>query len=171
NARVVLEDRVYVGSNASILPDVRIGEGATIGANTMVAADVPAGATVVGVPGQVVVRTPQATTPKPVANVDSARCRIVEARMMEVLHAVLGHHDAHPTDHFFDVGGTSLLAIQLVESLRSQLGHDIPLQELYARGSIRDLAQSLCGDGSTGGARTGQHRGEARRRLAVRFRG
>jgi len=52
NARVELGDGVYVGTNASILPDLKIGPSATIGANSAVVQDIPAGATVMGVPAQ-----------------------------------------------------------------------------------------------------------------------
>lgn len=52
NARVELGDGVYIGTNASILPDLKIGAWATIGANSAVVQDVPAGATVMGVPAQ-----------------------------------------------------------------------------------------------------------------------
>jgi UDP-3-O-[3-hydroxymyristoyl] glucosamine N-acyltransferase len=55
NARVELGDGVYVGTNASILPDLKIGAWATIGANSAVVQDVPAGATVMGVPAQVLI--------------------------------------------------------------------------------------------------------------------
>ncbi len=53
NARVELGDGVYIGTNASILPELKIGAWATIGANSAVVRDVPAGATVMGVPAQV----------------------------------------------------------------------------------------------------------------------
>ena len=43
-----LEDGVYVGAGAKILGGVRIGRGATVGANSVVTKDVPAGVTVVG---------------------------------------------------------------------------------------------------------------------------
>jgi sugar O-acyltransferase (sialic acid O-acetyltransferase NeuD family) len=52
NARVELGDGVYIGTNASILPDLKIGPWATVGANSAVVQDVPAGATVMGVPAQ-----------------------------------------------------------------------------------------------------------------------
>jgi sugar O-acyltransferase (sialic acid O-acetyltransferase NeuD family) len=52
NARVELGEGVYIGTNASILPDLKIGAWATIGANSAVIRDVPAGATVMGVPAQ-----------------------------------------------------------------------------------------------------------------------
>ena len=50
----IIEDNVMVGAGAVILNNVRIGRGAKIGANCVVVKDVPAGATVVGVPGRVV---------------------------------------------------------------------------------------------------------------------
>jgi len=49
---VILEDEVYVGTNASILPGLRIGKGATIGAGAVVTKDVAANSTVVGIPAK-----------------------------------------------------------------------------------------------------------------------
>ena len=49
---VVLGEGVLVGSHASILPGVRVGDGAIIGAGSVVMKDVPAGATVFGVPAR-----------------------------------------------------------------------------------------------------------------------
>lgn len=61
NARVQAEDDVYVGANATILPDLSVGAGATIGACSAAMNDVPPGATVIGVPGRVL----QIAGPKP----------------------------------------------------------------------------------------------------------
>lgn len=47
-----VEDGVSIGSNATILCGIRIGQGAMIGAGAVVTADVPAGATVAGVPAR-----------------------------------------------------------------------------------------------------------------------
>jgi serine acetyltransferase len=55
NARVELGDGVYVGTNASVLPDLKVGSWATIGANSAVVQDIAAGATVMGVPAQVLI--------------------------------------------------------------------------------------------------------------------
>jgi serine O-acetyltransferase len=52
-----LEDHVTVGAGAQIIGAVTIGAGAKIGAGSVVVSSVPAGATVVGVPGHVIAYT------------------------------------------------------------------------------------------------------------------
>ena len=51
---VVIEDDVWIGTNATILPGVTIGRGAVVAAGSVVTADVPPGAIVAGVPARVV---------------------------------------------------------------------------------------------------------------------
>ncbi len=49
-----IKANVTIGTGAKLIGPVRVGEGARIGANAVVVDDVPAGATVVGIPGRVV---------------------------------------------------------------------------------------------------------------------
>lgn len=49
---VVIGDRAMIGAKAVVLPGVRIGADAQVAANSLVTRDVPAGATVAGVPAQ-----------------------------------------------------------------------------------------------------------------------
>ena len=49
---VRVESRAFLGAGAVVLPGVTIGEGATVGAGAVVLEDVPAGATVLGVPAR-----------------------------------------------------------------------------------------------------------------------
>jgi galactoside O-acetyltransferase len=51
---IVIEDRVWIGSNVVVLPGVRIGYGAVIGAGSVVSRDIPAMTVAVGVPCRVV---------------------------------------------------------------------------------------------------------------------
>lgn len=49
---VVVGERAMIGAGAIILPGVEIGAGASVAANSLVTRDVPAGATVAGVPAE-----------------------------------------------------------------------------------------------------------------------
>jgi len=53
---VVIEDNVWIGRGAAILPGVTIGRDSVVGANAVVTTDVAAGSTVVGVPAKPVNR-------------------------------------------------------------------------------------------------------------------
>ena len=48
----IIGDNVFIGAGARVLGSIQVGDGAVIGANVVVIRDVPAGATVVGVPAR-----------------------------------------------------------------------------------------------------------------------
>lgn len=58
----VLGDDIYVGTGATLIGKIKIGSGARIAANTLVVSNVPDGATVMGVPGRIVMRAPKVVT-------------------------------------------------------------------------------------------------------------
>lgn len=49
-----IEDGVFIGAGARVLGNITVGEGSVIGANAVVIEDVPAGATVVGIPARII---------------------------------------------------------------------------------------------------------------------
>jgi galactoside O-acetyltransferase len=51
---IVIEDKVWIGSNAVVLPGVRIGYGSVIGAGSVVSRDIPPMSVAVGTPCRVV---------------------------------------------------------------------------------------------------------------------
>ena len=53
-----LGDDIYVGTGSTLVGKIRIGNGARIAANTLVIDDVPAGATIMGVPGRILFLPP-----------------------------------------------------------------------------------------------------------------
>lgn len=57
-------DNVVIGAGAKVLGAITIGAGSRIGANSVVVKPVPANSVVVGIPGQVVVRSPAYTPEK-----------------------------------------------------------------------------------------------------------
>lgn len=55
-----LENGVIIGAGAKVLGPITLGENSRVGSNAVVVKDVPAGATIVGVPGHVIVKkTPE----------------------------------------------------------------------------------------------------------------
>jgi len=50
----IVEDNVSIGSNATILPGIRIGKNSTIGAGAVVTKDVPSNSIVIGNPAKVI---------------------------------------------------------------------------------------------------------------------
>ena len=51
----VIEDHVHIGTGAKVIGPIRVGAGATIGANAVVVEDVPPGVTVTGAPARPIV--------------------------------------------------------------------------------------------------------------------
>jgi serine O-acetyltransferase len=97
-----LGDRVVVGSGAKVLGAIYIGEGSRIGSNAVVVKSVPPNSVVVGVPGQVVVRSkPRPQTPDLNHNELPDAIGAALASVMERVEAIersLDHHvDTHPT--------------------------------------------------------------------------
>jgi serine O-acetyltransferase len=54
----ILGNRVDIGAGAKLLGKIHIGDGAVIGANSVVLQDVPAGALAVGIPARIILRAP-----------------------------------------------------------------------------------------------------------------
>lgn len=104
-----LGDNVTVGSGAKLLGPIAVGDGAKVGANTVVVEDVPAGATVVGNPGHPVrvegrrVEGPDADwihLPDPIADAIKAlseRLAAIEERLAELDGGAGGEADSDPT--------------------------------------------------------------------------
>ncbi len=76
-----LRDRVVVGSGAILLGPIEVGENARVGAGSVVIRDVPPNATVVGVPGRIIVGKP----PKRISGVDLDHNKLPDP-VIEVLH-------------------------------------------------------------------------------------
>jgi acetyltransferase-like isoleucine patch superfamily enzyme len=57
-SKIVVEDDAWIGAGAIILPNVRIGEGAIVGAGAVVTEDVPPRAVVAGIPAKILRNLP-----------------------------------------------------------------------------------------------------------------
>ncbi|GBG30972.1 L-2-aminoadipate reductase [Hondaea fermentalgiana] len=59
-------------------------------------------------------------------------CNVMNMRQIDVVF-----------DSFFDIGGHSLLAARLVQQIKSDLGHDVGVVELFANSTIEALAEFI----------------------------
>lgn len=95
-----LGDRVVVGAGAKILGNITIGEGSRIGANAVVVKSVPANSVVVGVPGEVVVRSkPRPALPDLNHNELPDVIGTALQSVMERLEAIEKNIDTHVLEH------------------------------------------------------------------------
>ena len=184
NARVSVADRAYVGSNASILPDLGIGSGATIGANSLVYADVPAGATAMGVPAQILGGTPAqpisvgaaggaapvGAVGHPAADAAEVSHADAETAVVQALVQVLGVDKVDRNSNIFDLGCTSLKALALSQLLRGVFAGRPQVVDVYRFPTVRSLSSFLAGaePGMHDNMRHTQQRADLRRQLRLR---
>ena len=71
----VLGDDVYIGTGATLVGKIKVGTGAKIAANTLVISNVPEGATVMGVPGRIIMRPPKGVESAIVGPNGENRCK------------------------------------------------------------------------------------------------
>ena len=67
----------------------------------------------------------------------------MEARIATVWQQVLGFVQIGVEDNFFDLGGDSLVAIQVASRLKEALKMEFPVAKLYQAVTVRSLAQVL----------------------------
>lgn len=67
--------------------------------------------------------------------------------MLAAFAEAFGIDDVSPEDDFFGLGGTSLLAAELVHRLRKQLGTDFPVRYLFEAPQVSELAALIDGGG------------------------
>jgi amino acid adenylation domain-containing protein len=75
-----------------------------------------------------------------------------EKQIAAVVQEVLGLEAVGPEENFFDLGGNSLLLIQVHGRLQEAFGREIPMVELFSHTTVRSLAAHLgaAGEGGEG---------------------
>ena len=96
----------------------------------------------------------------------------VEARIAKIWQDVLKLPQVGVEDNFFDLGGHSLLIVQVLAKVREATGRHLPMTDLFRFPTIRALAAHLASGGDDEAAlEASQDRGAARRELLQRRRG
>ncbi|HRI15379.1 MAG TPA: acyl carrier protein, partial [Verrucomicrobiota bacterium] len=72
----------------------------------------------------------------------------LEAALVQMWEALLPGVRITVTDNFFDLGGTSLLAVRLQHRLEDYLGRRVPIVTLFQNPTIQGLARILRTEGA-----------------------
>ena len=93
----------------------------------------------------------------------------VEKELANIWREVLGLEQVGIHDNFFDLGGHSLLVIQVCSKLQTILSRDISTMEMFNYPTISSLADYLSqGEQEKGELEQSHHRAETRRALRER---
>ncbi|MDP6410718.1 MAG: LLM class flavin-dependent oxidoreductase [Planctomycetota bacterium] len=95
----------------------------------------------------------------------------LEATLAEIWRSVLRREQVGVDDNFFDIGGHSLLVVQVHRSLREKVSRPVELTDLYRFPTVRSLADYLGTEDEPGATRAGADRGLKRRDAVRRRRG
>ncbi|MFJ3089810.1 condensation domain-containing protein [Streptomyces sp. NPDC086838] len=68
-----------------------------------------------------------------------------DARLLGIFREVLGGRDVGADDNFFKSGGHSLLAVRLLNRIRSEFGQDLTLRDVFRNPTAATLSQRLAG--------------------------
>jgi natural product biosynthesis luciferase-like monooxygenase protein len=109
--------------------------------------------------------SPRATTVVPLA---AAPENPLEQRIAAIWQEALGLASVGMTDNFFDLGGHSLLVVQVQRRLRESWGHEVSITDMFRLPTIRALAAHLGGQGASTALDQGLSRANARRALRAR---
>jgi acyl carrier protein len=70
----------------------------------------------------------------------------IEQKICQIWQGLLGIDQVGIHDSFFELGGDSLIGLQVVHQLREHLNVDIPLTIIYEGPTVSSLAQLVSGD-------------------------
>ena len=115
--------------------------------------------------------------PAPIA-VDRGKSEITlpknaaEELLSEIWRRALGVSQVGTRENFFDIGGHSLLVVQILKELRERTDRAVQLTDLFKHTTIETLARFISGEGEgPEAASRGKSRAEARRSARNRGRG
>lgn len=83
-------------------------------------------------------------------NVRKAPRDQTELELLQIWQELLGSEDIGIDDNFFDVGGHSLLGVQLMSRIDEKFGRHLPLASLFEHGTVEQIARSISREETSG---------------------
>jgi acyl carrier protein len=90
----------------------------------------------------------------------------IESVVAGIWRSVLHVDRVGVDDNFFDLGGHSLLVVQLQSKLRERFDHELSLMELFRRPTVGAIADFLAENGADAGSAGNHYAGHAMDRIA-----
>ncbi len=66
-----------------------------------------------------------------------------EKKLIKIWESVLGIKNPDPKDDFFEIGGHSLLAVQLIAAVRKTFNTEIELQEIFDASTLKGMSEII----------------------------
>lgn len=88
-------------------------------------------------------RLPRAAAAPELERPDSSQADHLERRLMGIWREVLGVDGIRSQDSFFDLGGHSLMAIQVISRVREAFGIELPLRSLFEQATFAEFSQMV----------------------------
>ena len=82
-------------------------------------------------------------TPSPSSNYRENNYTDIQSKLVGIWQEFLGYEEIDINDNFFEIGGDSLMIIQLRSFIKSQMNIDVPVAELFNNSTIKTLADYL----------------------------
>jgi maltose O-acetyltransferase len=141
-APIVIEDDVWLAARVTVVKGAHIGKGTVVGANSVVAGELPAGVVAAGVPARVIRRldgaAPEVRAPRPGGDQDLPR-------VAEVVRRVFGHRGpVEPSTRPEEVlGWDSLGQLRLVQALEDEFQVSFDEADLARLTSVGAILEAL----------------------------
>jgi acyl carrier protein len=92
----------------------------------------------------------------------------METAIAAIWKEVLGLEAVGTTENFFDLGGHSLLVVQVQRRVKDAIGREVSITDMFRLPTIKALASHLAGTAAASAVSEGQSRAQARRALRTR---
>jgi hypothetical protein len=86
---------------------------------------------------------PPADATRPAGDIRVGARDMLESTLARIWGEVLGDAGVGVFDHFFEIGGHSLLAVRLVDAVERETGYGVPLTSMFADDTIAGMARTM----------------------------
>lgn len=73
----------------------------------------------------------------------------IESQLIAIWSKLLNFQQVGIKDNFFDLGGHSILAVQLMSKIQQEFGKNLPMKALFPSATIEELAEYISGETDT----------------------